>query len=662
MNADFLIGETIYEGQCALITKGYAKSCSSRDLGEQKEFIIKRAEIGSRFSRSCQNERKILENLKNFPQYFNQFVYYFQTSRHENFVHESYNQGTLESLINNPKIDFETIIDYFSQIVVAFQILNEKKIIHLDLRPSSIFIHDGHIKIGGFYSSTMENSPETIHYTEVLASPLYASPELLCGKPLTQKTDVWSLGVILYELLYQKYPWQEKKIFKTKQEYLDNIDEGLTLMKLFPSSFFASSRKYPEEIEELILSMLNENETERISFEEISKSSFFSGRIHHNKLQKRISCQYPSEENKTLLVEQKVFKIPGNIKYKEENTILIAPNSFQVPVIKNKEDDFTNYKRPLSRKIESISENNREMNRLGEVNSDYACLIEKMIQKFDLRYIPFKSIEKKEIIKNGGQANVFSAIYNKQRYALKEISNVDLELFEKVLQEACNLKNYENPRLIKLYGVSYIKCPYGENSINLFLITDYKEGDLEDAILKKKMSLETKIKIAFQIALGIHHLHVQPNNLPPLIHSDLKPSNIVIDNLNKAYLIDLGISRQIYESQIASSNSYTPGYCAPEHFFFQKITTASDIWSLGFLYLYLFFGVRAHLGIYQEIKESYDQTIKIKQEVEELKEIKILLEKMIKFDPKKRINIQGVIKELEIISVQKKIDLKECYM
>lgn len=50
--------------------------------------------------------------------------------------------------------------------------------------------------------------------TLVLGSPLYMSPELVCNKPYTEKVDVWSLGVITYQLLSGKTPFESRNLKK----------------------------------------------------------------------------------------------------------------------------------------------------------------------------------------------------------------------------------------------------------------------------------------------------------------------------------------------------------------------------------------------------------------------------------------------------------------
>lgn len=83
--------------------------------------------------------------------------------------------------------------------------MHEKRIMHRDLKPANIFISQngelkvgdlglGHdLKIGRIFSS------ETVETYSKVGTPLYMSPELLCGEGYDMKSDVWSIGCIAFE-------------------------------------------------------------------------------------------------------------------------------------------------------------------------------------------------------------------------------------------------------------------------------------------------------------------------------------------------------------------------------------------------------------------------------------------------------------------------------
>ena len=99
---------------------------------------------------------------------------------------------------------------YFSQIADAIGYMHSQRIMHRDLKPANIFLMaDGTIKVGdlGLSRSLSEN---TLQAHSKVGTPLYMSPEVLRGNGYAFKSDVWSLGCILYELSALKSPFKEE--------------------------------------------------------------------------------------------------------------------------------------------------------------------------------------------------------------------------------------------------------------------------------------------------------------------------------------------------------------------------------------------------------------------------------------------------------------------
>ena len=82
---------------------------------------------------------------------------------------------------------------------------------HRDIKPDNILINNGNIKIADFgFCKPLEN-PNELAQT-MLGSPIYMAPEILKGEVYTMKADIWSLGVVLYEMIYGFCPFEEKTI------------------------------------------------------------------------------------------------------------------------------------------------------------------------------------------------------------------------------------------------------------------------------------------------------------------------------------------------------------------------------------------------------------------------------------------------------------------
>jgi hypothetical protein len=103
-------------------------------------------------------------------------------------------------------------IALFRQLCAAVQYLHRNLVVHRDLKPSNILVRkDGTVKLVDFgiakLLQTSDGYLSPLNATIGLMTPDYASPEQICGGPLSTLTDVYSLGVVLYELLTDAKPF-----------------------------------------------------------------------------------------------------------------------------------------------------------------------------------------------------------------------------------------------------------------------------------------------------------------------------------------------------------------------------------------------------------------------------------------------------------------------
>ncbi|KAM8902492.1 serine/threonine-protein kinase Nek3 isoform 2-T2 [Spinachia spinachia] len=108
----------------------------------------------------------------------------------------------------NMQICVEDILRWFAQMCAATVHIHDKRVLHRDLKSKNIFLTDnGTIKVGDFGSACILNSSKAYAHTYV-GTPYYVAPEIWDNKPYNNKSDVWSLGCVLYELCTLRHPFQ----------------------------------------------------------------------------------------------------------------------------------------------------------------------------------------------------------------------------------------------------------------------------------------------------------------------------------------------------------------------------------------------------------------------------------------------------------------------
>eukprot|EP01029_Cantina_marsupialis_P003224 TRINITY_DN1305_c0_g1_i16.p1 TRINITY_DN1305_c0_g1~~TRINITY_DN1305_c0_g1_i16.p1 ORF type:complete len:697 (-),score=162.54 TRINITY_DN1305_c0_g1_i16:579-2669(-) len=207
------IGETGYEIELEPFGGGAYGSVYRAKDQDKKEVVIKKVKL----SNSSINEPKILKEL-NHPNVVRYFDCY-PTVNPKNVVDNSLNivmeycdEGDLSKRIKFKResgvfFNEQEALDIFCQICVCVQYLHSNRIMHRDLKPHNIFLTNNTIKIGDFGVSCKLNG--TLDETKTfVGTPVYLAPEVWKRLPYNNKSDIWALGVILFELLTLERPYK----------------------------------------------------------------------------------------------------------------------------------------------------------------------------------------------------------------------------------------------------------------------------------------------------------------------------------------------------------------------------------------------------------------------------------------------------------------------
>lgn len=133
-----------------------------------------------------------------------------------------------EWLAQQDDIPLETVIDIVSQLGAALEYAHEKGIVHRDLKPSNVLIESsGRVRLTDFGvaylheqtdlhekqdSPNADDSSESQDEETIVGTPYYMSPEQLAGKTPDQRSDLYSLGVVMYQLVFGTLPFEASSI------------------------------------------------------------------------------------------------------------------------------------------------------------------------------------------------------------------------------------------------------------------------------------------------------------------------------------------------------------------------------------------------------------------------------------------------------------------
>ncbi|XP_063300923.1 serine/threonine-protein kinase Nek3 [Pelobates fuscus] len=139
------------------------------------------------------------------------FLESFEVNEHLYIVMEYCDGGDLMETIKHQRgklLPEQRVLEWFVQMCLAVQYIHEKRVLHRDIKSKNIFLtQKGQIKLGDFGSARLLTSP-LAYACSYVGTPYYVPPEIWENMPYNNKSDVWSLGCVLYEICTLKHPFQ----------------------------------------------------------------------------------------------------------------------------------------------------------------------------------------------------------------------------------------------------------------------------------------------------------------------------------------------------------------------------------------------------------------------------------------------------------------------
>ena len=549
----------LYKGQKTLIGDGsFSKVFLFNHKKTKIKYAVKKMNI-SLVLNKANNKNIILNEIKiqsrichpNIIQLYN----YFKDKNNSNYflILEYASKGTLFDYIRLKRgLDESNAFYYFIQAVNAIFFLHNNQIIHRDLKPENLLInHDNILKLCDFgWSVYLFN-----HKRETFCGTVeYMAPEILKNEGYDFSIDVWSLGVLLYELIHSHSPFVEKDLDVGKIEN-NIVSKGLKFKK-----------GVSIECKDLIRKLLAKNADNRIKVKDIYQHSFilkYVNMINGYIKIKEINNKINTKE----IVYKKIIcsKSNKNMQYKNENTNYhklnledslnefdSIPNEPEPKKIHGNFDKIVRNFTKINNKLEK--ENNKSKN----VFQSIKALIDKNILKnnhkksFSLNNSQFKEViineyennkkdkhiqknerrEKKVLMKKLNMDNHYKDNNNdipniKHQVTFGNIKNTLIENYNNNLIET-NYKKTNNNRIKKILN-SQIKA--NNSPIKKALIASYKMKSKN----KDNNKLNNKKILNSCASTDLHNLSNNNSSRKVRNNSNNKSISFIKPNKNKSF-------------------------------------------------------------------------------------------------------------------------------
>ena len=264
MIKEYIIKQTLGKGSYGIVYKVQKKNTN-------EIYVIKQIALRGLSQKEIdevRQEAKILSSINS------DFVvkYYdsFEENDNINIVMEYCDEGDLNDFIIKKKesqtlIEEDLIWNLFIKITIGLAHIHQMKILHRDLKTMNIFLKNGfQVKIGdlGVAKILLKNS----FAKTLIGTPYYLSPEICQEKPYNDKSDVWALGCILYELCTFKHPFDAKS-------------QGALILKIMNNTPENINNTYSKDLCNLIHLLLEKESEKRPSCKDILNLDFIVNKI-----------------------------------------------------------------------------------------------------------------------------------------------------------------------------------------------------------------------------------------------------------------------------------------------------------------------------------------------------------------------------------------------
>ena len=262
---EFVLGDYIFSGKkigkgaFSVIYKGTHKVTN-------KVFAIKEIsyENLNKIKNTIKREFTVMKKL-NHPNIIKLHEVFFDSeNKNVYLVLDYYKRGDLFKFLKGKPLKEKYAKKYMRQLASGLKYLHDNSIIHRDLKLKNILVTDSNDIVISDFGFARDGDSNTMFDT-LCGSPMYMAPEIMTHKTYDHKSDLWSVGVIMYELLFGTTPYHAKNMIQ--------------LMKKIKKRDVIIPEEYAElitdECKELLLSLLHRNPKRRINWDNFFTHSWF---------------------------------------------------------------------------------------------------------------------------------------------------------------------------------------------------------------------------------------------------------------------------------------------------------------------------------------------------------------------------------------------------
>jgi NIMA (never in mitosis gene a)-related kinase len=436
---------------------------------------VKFYKLSEKEKENALNEIRILASVKNKNVISYKEAFFDEKDSSLGIVMEYADKGDLFQLITERKktknyFTEQEVWKIFIQLLNGLKALHDFKILHRDIKSANVFLFKGGIcKLGDLNVSKVAR--KGLGYTQT-GTPYYASPEVWEEKPYDSKSDVWSLGCVMYETITLRPPFQAKSM----EELYKKVMRG---------NYPRIPTKYSEDLSDAIKLMIQVEAGARPSCEELLKMPMITKRIEFFNNNKDIDITEEQNESinkkfellKTIMVPNKLENLAKNLpkpNYDTEGNIrsfqnsnrnvhkqygsLTLSNTDLLPNIKKDKIIIKNYIENNSKsiitesnknKIQIINNRNNKSLNVKENNYEYRPRIPKSLPKND------------NIIKNKQRINKNLILPNLYGNYKANVSHKNLNINNKSSNVSYKILNSENN--VSKNNLNNIKVIDGKN-------------------------------------------------------------------------------------------------------------------------------------------------------------------------------------------------------